>query len=109
LSPQQVEAVNALHVAGEMVAKRVKYRDGDMLFFNNCQMMHARDAFVDGDDNNNTTNRYLLRLILHDARDDAPWELPPELVKTWKELYDHRDEDEVFAIHPELFSHKASH
>ncbi|CAN9274571.1 unnamed protein product [Alternaria alternata] len=109
LSSQQTEAVNALHVIGDMVAKCVECRSGDMLFFNNCRMMHARDAFIDGDDNSNTTKRYLLRLILDDDRDDAPWELPPELLETWKELYDHRDEDEVFAIHPELFSYKCSH
>jgi hypothetical protein len=72
-------------------------------------MMHARDEFIDGDEDENTTKRYLLRLILEDDRNDAAWELPPELLETWKELYDHPDEDEAFAIHPELFSHKCSH
>lgn len=91
------------------MAKRVDLRPGDMLFFNNLQMMHSRDAFIDGNEEENTTRRYLLRLILHDGRADAPWEIPPELGSTWDELYNHDDQEEVFAIHPELFSYKAAH
>lgn len=109
LTPQQEEAIDALHAAGQTVAKRVDMRAGDMLFFNNLQMMHSRDAFVDGDEEENTTRRYLLRLILHDDRADGSWEIPPQLASTWNELYDHADEEEVFAIHPELFSYKAAH
>jgi hypothetical protein len=80
-----------------------------MIFFNNIRMMHARDSFIDGDAEENETTRYLLRLILHDDRDDVSWEIPKALEPTWKELYEHEDADEVFAIHPELFSYKAAH
>ena len=73
------------------------------------KMMHARDAFVDGIEEENTTKRYLLRLILKDDCSGANWELPPELHSTWEELYNHADEDEIFTIHPELFSFKAGH
>ncbi|CAI6330977.1 unnamed protein product [Periconia digitata] len=109
LTPKQSEAVDALHAAGQTVAKRIDMRAGDMLFFSNLQMMHSRDAFVDGNEEENTTRRYLLRLILHDDRADAPWEIPPQLRGTWAELYDHLDEEEKFAVHPELFSYKAAH
>ncbi|KAF2810688.1 Clavaminate synthase-like protein [Mytilinidion resinicola] len=109
LSQHQVEAINALHAAGQAVAKRLELRSGDMLFFNNLKMMHARDAFIDGNEDENTSQRYLLRLILKDDRADAPWEIPPQLATTWDELYNHPDEDEAFAIHPELFSYKAAH
>lgn len=80
-----------------------------MIFFNNLKMMHARDAFIDGDAEDNETSRYLLRLILHDERADAHWEIPPALKPTWDELYDHEDEEELFSIRPKLFSHKAGH
>lgn len=106
---QQVEAINALHVAGQEVARRIDFHRGDMLFFNNLRMMHARDGFIDGDEDENTTRRYLLRLILKDERNADSWEIPPELKRTWEELYDHDDEEERFMIHPELFSFKASH
>ncbi|KAF2279313.1 Clavaminate synthase-like protein [Westerdykella ornata] len=109
LSNAQVEAIDALHAAGQAVSQRIPSRSGDMIFFNNLRMMHARDAFVDGDAEENETSRYLLRLILHDERPDARWEIPPALKPTWDELYAHADEDEVFAIHPELFSYKAAH
>jgi hypothetical protein len=72
-------------------------------------MMHARDSFIDGDAEENETTRYLLRPILHDKRREAHWEIPPELIPTWDELYDHKDEDEVISIHPELFSYKAAY
>ncbi|PVH93454.1 Clavaminate synthase-like protein [Periconia macrospinosa] len=109
LAPQQVEAIDALHAAGQTVQKRVDMRAGDILFFNNLQMMHSRDAFFDGNEEENTTRRYLLRLILHDDRADGSWEIPPQLASTWDELYNHLDQEEAFAIHPELFSYKAAH
>lgn len=109
LLPHQIEAIDALHAAGQTVAKSFDLRSGDMLFFNNLRMMHSRDAYVDGNEEENTTRRYLLRLILQDDRADAPWEIPHQLVSTWEELYDHPNEQEVFAIHPELFSYKAAH
>lgn len=109
LSLTQIEAIDALHAAGQAVARRIPARSGDILFFNNLRMMHARDSFVDGVFEENNTTRYLLRLILHDDREDAHWEIPPHLHDTWKELYDHEDREELFAIHPELFSYKAGH
>ena len=71
-------------------------------------MMHARDSFVDGNEKENTTRRYLIRLILKDDRNDR-WELPPEHKAIWDELYDHDDQDESIPIHESLFSFKASH
>jgi hypothetical protein len=109
LTTQQTEAVDALHVAGQRVAKRFALLSGDIMFFNNRRMMHARDSFVDGNEEENTTKRYLMRLILRDERNAVNWEVPEELQKTWQELYGHDDEEEVFAIHEELFSYKAEH
>ncbi len=79
-----------------------------MLFFNNMRMMHARDGFVDGCEEQNTTKRYLLRLILKDER-NGKWEAPPEMDSTWEELYDHADEEEIVPVHESLFSFKAAH
>lgn len=109
VSAQQIEAVDALHVAGQDVARRFEFRSGDIIFFNNLRMMHARDGFVDGNEEENTTKRYLLRLILKDERDDVNWEMPPEMQPTWKEIYDHDDEKEIVPIREELFSYKAGH
>lgn len=109
LSAKQIEAIDALHATGQTVAIRFEFRSGDIFFFNNMRMMHARDGFIDGNEAENTTKRYLVRLILKDERNSSEWEVPPEMETTWKELYDHQDEYEVFSIHEELFSYKASH
>ncbi|KAF2102644.1 Clavaminate synthase-like protein [Rhizodiscina lignyota] len=109
LSAQQVEALNALHAAGQEVARCFEFRSGDMIFFNNLRMMHARDGFVDGNELENTTKRYLLRLILRDERNRINWEPPKEMRPTWKTLYGHEDEEEILAVRPELFSFKAGH
>lgn len=84
------------------------FRAGDILFFNNMRMMHARDGFVDGNEAENTTRRYLLRLILKDERNEG-WEVPEAMERTWRELYAHDDGDEIVPVHPRLFSFKAAH
>lgn len=109
LSLEQIEALDALHAAGQKVARRFQFRSGDIFFFNNMRLLHARDAYVDGNEEENTTRRYLLRLILKDERNRQGWEVPMELEDTWKEIYDHDDEIELFPIHEERFSYKASH
>ena len=109
LSPQQIEALDALHAAGQEVAQPLDLHPGDILFFNNMRMLHARDAYIDGNEAKNTTRRYLLRLILKDERNQHKWDIPKELAGTWKELYDHKDDVELFPIHEERFSYKASH
>ncbi|KAH8891759.1 Clavaminate synthase-like protein [Thozetella sp. PMI_491] len=108
LSVRQVQALDALHAVGQETARRFEFRSGDMLFFNNLRMMHARDAFVDGCEGQNTTRRYLLRLLLQDEQNDR-WEVPPELDAMWDELYNHDDAEEIIPIHESLFSFKASH
>jgi hypothetical protein len=108
LAEDQVQAIDALHAVGMEVAKRFSFLSGDMLFFNNMRMMHSRDAFVDGCEEENTTYRYLLRLILKDDINEQ-WEVPPEMDSTWRTLYGHENHEEVIPVHPALFSFKASH
>jgi hypothetical protein len=108
LTQKQIQSLDVLHIAGKEVAHRFEFRSGDIMFFNNLKMMHARDSFIDGCEAENTTSRYLLRLILKDEKNPG-WEVPPEMERTWKELYDHKDEDEIIPIHPSLFSFKAHH
>lgn len=109
LTPEQVEALDAVHATGQDVARRFQFRSGDIFFFNNMRLLHARDSYMDGNEEENTTRRYLLRLILKDERNRDGWEIPIELKETWKELYDHDDESELFPIYEERFSYKASH
>lgn len=76
-----------------------------MIFFNNLSMMHARDSFVDNDAEGH--KRHLLRLILRD--EEMAYDLPEQLGETWKGLYEHDVEEEVFPIKSELFTFASTH
>lgn len=92
-----------------MLAKRraieIQLQPGDMIFFNNMSMLHARDSFVDNAAEG--CKRHLLRLILRD--DELAYSLPPPLASTWKSLYQHDAEEEHFPVKSELFSFAMSH
>ena len=76
-----------------------------MIFFNNLSMMHARDAFVDNDAMGQ--KRHLLRLILRN--EEMAYTLPEPLEETWKALYKHDVEEELFPIKKELFTFASTH
>lgn len=97
-----------MHVVGQEVARRFAFRSGDIVFFNNLRMLHARDSFVDGCGEHNTTKRYVMRLILKDDGNRG-WELPSELNEKWRELYDHQDEEEIIPVKERLMCYKADH
>lgn len=83
----------------------IKLQPGDMVFFNNLTMLHARDAFVDNEAEG--LKRHLLRLILRD--EEMAYEVPGQLKETWRMLYDHKVSEEVFPVEEELFSWACSH
>ena len=106
LSKIQKQALDALHFLAERRAVKIQLQPGDMIFFNNLSMLHARDAFVDSNARGN--KRHLLRLILKNSRDEAH-ELPPQLAETWKQLYEHDAEEEILPIEKQLFSRATEH
>lgn len=105
LTSLQRRALDALHYIAVKSATEIQLEPGDMVFFNNLSMMHARDAFVD--DNAAGLKRHLLRLILRD--DEAAYELPEQLKDTWKDLFEHEVEEEEFPVQKELFAFACSH
>lgn len=105
LSRTQQEAIDALHMLAKRRATKIQLQPGDMIFFDNLSMLHARDAFTDNATEGN--KRHLLRLIL---KNDSPaHRLPAQLAETWKELYEHDVEEELLPVKKELFSYAASH
>ena len=86
-------------------ATEIQLEPGDMVFFNNMSMMHARDAFVDDDALG--LKRHLIRLILRD--DEAAYEVPEKLKDTWRDLYEHEIEEEEFPVEKELFAFACTH
>ena len=106
LSKTQKQALDTLHILAKRRAVKIQLQPGDMIFFNNLSMLHARDAFVD--DSARGNKRHLLRLILKKNEDEAH-ELPSQLVETWKQLYEHGAEEEILPIEMELFSRATEH
>lgn len=105
LTANQRAALDALHYAAMAHATEITLEPGDVVFFNNLGMMHARDGFVD--DEERGFKRHLLRLILRD--EGAAWELPGCLGDTWRDLYEHECWEEVFPVEKELFAFACSH
>ena len=105
LTQTQKRALDTLHYLAAKRAIEVKLQPGDMIFFNNLSMLHARDAFVDNDAMGQ--KRHLLRLILRN--EEKAYKLPPQLEETWRGLYDHDREDELFPVKSELFTFASTH
>jgi len=94
-----------LHHLAARRAIEIQLQPGDMIFFNNLSMLHARDAFVDNEAEGR--KRHLLRLVLRNK--EMAYELPEQLKETWKALYEHDVEEEVFPVKSELFTFACSH
>ncbi|CAF9928420.1 MAG: hypothetical protein ALECFALPRED_004054 [Alectoria fallacina] len=105
LTSIQRRALDALHYTATKHATKIQLEPGDMVFFNNLSMMHARDAFVDNEAAG--LKRHLLRLIIRN--DEAAYELPEQLRDTWRDLYEHEVEEEEFPVQKELFAFACSH
>ena len=87
LSRTQKQALDTLHILAKQRAVKIQLQPGDMIFFNNLSMLHARDAFVDS--NAREKKRHLLRLILKNSNGEA--------------------EEEVLPVEKQLFSRATEH
>lgn len=109
ITPLQQEALDALHYFGQKVAIPIDFKAGDMLFFNNLTMMHARDSFLN-DSSITGKKRHLLRLIIRDdSWERKRWHVPEELHRQMSAIYEHEAWDEEFQIEEAPFMWTASH
>lgn len=105
LAPLTREQEAALNIMDRVTAEQaisLDQKPGDMHFFNNLALLHARSAFRDGPDQ--AIQRHLTRLIFRNS--DLGWEIPGPMLKDWGKYYDHPRENEVFPDepHPWAFS-----
>lgn len=69
--PLTVEQEAALMILQTIARKhqiKLDHRPGDLVFLNNYTVLHAREAYEDGE----TTSRHLVRLWLHNSRLGLP-------------------------------------
>ena len=105
LTGTQRRALDAVHYEATRNALKIRLEPGQMIFFNNLSMLHGRDAFID--DETDGCKRHLLRLILRN--EEMAYDLPEQLKETWKGLYEHDVQEEVFPVQSELFTFACTH
>ncbi|PMD25538.1 Clavaminate synthase-like protein, partial [Hyaloscypha hepaticicola] len=96
LSDAHVEALNAVHFAAERHSLSMKLKAGDVLFWNNLAMVHARKGFTDSPGH----QRHLIRLWLRNDDTEKGWPIPEELQAAWNEAFDHAGRSQLWPVEP---------
>ncbi|KAE8140795.1 hypothetical protein BDV38DRAFT_239411 [Aspergillus pseudotamarii] len=96
LSVRQAEALDALHFLAERFHLSMKLQKGDMQFFNNWSILHARRGYKDGPQQ----KRHFLRLWLKDP--ENAWPTPEQLQWKWDDIYSQGSSPgpQVFPLYP---------
>lgn len=90
LSGEQLEALAALAASAEKHAVTVPAERGDVLFINNLAVLHKREAYVDGEDEQEGVGRrHLVRVWLRNA--ELAWDVPENMKAPWYAAYGGRD------------------
>lgn len=88
LTEKQIEALDALQVASADSGFAVPTQPGDILYFNNVHIFHAREPYVESGTASTLPermDRHVLRLWLRDPNRTTPLAAP--LQKIWDEIY----------------------
>jgi Taurine catabolism dioxygenase TauD, TfdA family len=96
LSAAHIEALNAVHFAAERHALSMKLAAGDLLYWNNMAMLHARKGFTDSP----ARRRHLLRLWLRNDGTEQNWPIPAELQAAWNDAFNHAGRSQLWPVEP---------
>ena len=94
LSDDKVEALNVVQALAEHHSLVLDLEAGDVLFWNNLGLLHARNGFTDSVDN----RRHLVRIWLHD--DALGWEIPRAIREAWSEAFHQDDRQQLWPLEP---------
>ncbi|KAI5855505.1 hypothetical protein BZA05DRAFT_241548 [Tricharina praecox] len=87
LTPAQSAALDTVHFCGVAHALSVAQQPGDLLFWNNFALLHAREGFQDREEPEE--RRHLLRLWLRDDKRAREWgNVPEELMAPWRDAFE---------------------
>jgi len=100
LTVQQEQALKTVDHLAYNNAIAVGQRPGDINFFNNLAILHARSAFFD--DADQKVRRHLTRLIFRD--EGKGWGIPDGMMEDWKMYYDHDPAIETFPEAPTIWA-----
>ncbi|KAL2846479.1 hypothetical protein BJX68DRAFT_256390 [Aspergillus pseudodeflectus] len=95
ITEAQAEALDTLHFIGERFCVNTEFQKGDIQYVNNLAIFHARDGFIDSEEQ----QRHLLRFWLRDP--ENAWHTPEVLRPRWAQIYEGiTPENEVFPVEP---------
>ncbi|PMD45737.1 Clavaminate synthase-like protein, partial [Hyaloscypha variabilis F] len=92
VTPQQVEALDAIQSIAEKHQHHLSMQLGDLIFINNLSILHAREGFQDDEEN----TRYLVRMWL--KNESLAWKLPLPLQRGNERLFNSLDIEEKWNI-----------
>lgn len=84
LTPQQVEALDAIESIAQATQLEIPTKAGDIHFINNLAVLHRREGFVNGQ--SLEQRRHLVRMRLRD--EELGWSIPPDLMPEWSRAFD---------------------
>lgn len=84
MTEEQAEALDMVHFTAEKNSFSIQLERGDMQFLNNFAVFHARQAFIDDEDEAGR-RRHILRLWLRNEK--YAWNTPDCLKDSWFEVY----------------------
>ena len=96
LSSSHVEAINSIQFAAERNCLSIKLRPGEMLFWNNMELLHSRTGFTDSPNK----KRHLLRLWLRNDATESSVQIPKELKSSWDDAFKHEGRPQLWPIEP---------
>jgi hypothetical protein len=96
ITPQQLEALDAVESIARATQLEIATRAGDMHFINNLAVLHRRDEFVD-DETDITKKRHLVRMRLRN--EELAWKTPEEL-KEERDIVFGEEGERVWHIEP---------
>jgi alpha-ketoglutarate-dependent taurine dioxygenase len=97
LTSTQSDALDTVHFTALAHAVYIRQQRGDLQYWNNFALLHAREGFEDSPEE----KRHLLRLWLRDDSRAEKWgEIPEVLRPTWNEAYENYGE-EVWPVQPQ--------
>lgn len=94
LNEEQVEALNVVQLLAERYSLVLNLEPGDMVFWNNLGLLHARNGFTDSAEQ----KRHLIRLWVHN--DEHGWRVPEAIQQPWNEAFEQTPRQQLWPLEP---------
>lgn len=95
LNEVQCDALDSVHFVAAASAIAIQQHKGDLIYWNNLALMHARESFEDAPG----TSRHLVRMWLRDP--ERAWKVPDMCKEQWEDAFTPiPEEQQVWPVKP---------